>query len=117
MKLIEVTTKEGIAVHVNLDRVCFIARQPLETEYLIGSPGARTIVDGLAATPYARLVEQLPDQFVAMNLPEGTVAYVNPEFVMFTTSPDVGTTLLLCLGGLKLAVSEGASAVHTKLTS
>ncbi|MHC4372192.1 MAG: hypothetical protein ACYSW8_31695, partial [Planctomycetota bacterium] len=91
MKLIEVTTKDGIQVYVNVDQIAFVMRQPMESVYVIATPGARTPVDGLVS-PYDDVVEQLGDQFVAFEVPEGTTAYVNPKYVMVTMSPELGTT-------------------------
>jgi hypothetical protein len=116
MKLIEVTTQDGAQISVNVDRIAFVARQPMEPIYTVAMPGARTPVDG-NATPYDELVEQLGDKFVAFDLPEGTVAYVNPEYVMITMSPELGTTGLMFMGGLKLMVKEGLTCVNQKLTT
>lgn len=116
MKLIEITTKDGSQIHVSVDQIAFVMRQPLETVYLVAMPGARTPVDGLV-TPYDELVEQLSDEFVAFEVPEGTTAYVNPKHVMITMSPELGTTGLMFLGGLKLMVKEGLTCVNQKLTT
>jgi hypothetical protein len=116
MKLIEVTTKGGAQINVNVDRIAFVLRQPLEPVYVVAMLGARTPVDG-NVTPYDELVEQLGDKFVAFDTPEGTLAYVNPEYVMITMSPELGTTGLVFMGGLKLMVKEGLTCVNQKLTT
>jgi hypothetical protein len=116
MKLIEVTTRGGAQININVDRIAFVTRQPMESVYLVALPGARTPIDGLV-TPYDELVEQLGDKFVTFDTPEGTVAYVNPEYVMITMSPELGTTGLMFLGGLKLMVKEGLTCVNQKLTT
>ena len=116
MKLIAVTTADGAQVNVNVDRIAFVMRQPMEAIYVIAQPGVRIRIDG-DATPYDELIAQLGDDFVAFDVPEGTVAYVNPVYVMLTMSPELGITSLMFLGGLKLVVKEGLTCVNQKLTN
>lgn len=115
MKFIEVTTKDGIQLEVAVDQICFVYRKPMEPIYTLGQPGAMTAVDSVL-TPYDKLTSQLDFQFVTFDIPEATTAYVNPKHVLFIASPQLGTTVMMFLGGLKLVVKEGITEVRKKLS-
>ena len=118
MKFIEITNDAGAVIEIPDHQINFIAKQPLEREFMLALVGAAMKVNG-AATTFDHLKEKMLEsdaEFVRFPIPEGTEALVNPKNILFITSIELTITTLMFAGGLKLVVKEGINTVRSKLT-
>jgi uncharacterized protein YlzI (FlbEa/FlbD family) len=118
MKFIEITNDAGAVIEIPDHQINFIAKQPLEREFMLALVGAAMKVNG-AATTFEHMKEKMLESdtnFVKFPIPEGTEALVNPKNILFITSIELTITTLMFSGGLKLVVKEGINTVRSKLT-
>ena len=117
MKLIEVTTDAGAVLEIPDHQISFVAKQPLEREFMLVLTSAAMRVNG-ALTPFDKIKNDLIESdtdFIKFPIPEGTEALVNPNNVLFITAIELNITTLMFAGNLNLVVNEGINTVRIKL--
>lgn len=122
MKFQKVTVKPNdVEMGVNPENICFLAKMPLQPDYTLACVGAVMEIDGLAS-PFATLCESLkndsfPIIFITLPIPEGTDVLVNPKNIMTLVKTDnLGQSIILFPGGVKLIVCEGFETLTKQLS-
>lgn len=114
--MIQITNEAGATLEIPAHQISFIVKQPLEREFMIALTGA---VMRVKSPTFENMKEEMLNSgttFVSFPIPEGTTALVNPHNILFITSVELTTTIIMFASGVKLIVSEGINTVRKKLT-
>lgn len=113
--MIQITNEAGAVLEIPPHQISFVVKQPLEQEYMLALTGAVMRVKSPTFENMKETMLNSGTNFVSFPIPEGTMALVNPNNILFITSVELTTTIIMFASGVKLIVAEGINTTRSKL--